>query len=193
MGAFSEWFENVKYDHPVFYRLLSLIIWATLLLLCFMILPDSPMLRAMGITGQQKRIAALGNGIYWSTRAAVSQTGSPEEHTQIFGNIERVDSAGRLIVSVPEGEKWVQKPLTLANAEITDMYGAAQIVGSLRTENARFDVYGANRVVVWIRNTPLNVKLIEASVARPDTNPMTNIFDLAFATYYWGIVKGSGS
>jgi len=60
-------------------------------------------------------------------------------------------------------------------------------------ENARFDIYGQEQVVTWIRNTPLNVKLIEAGVAKPDPKPPTNIFDLAFATYYWGIAKGRNS
>ena len=144
----------------------------------------------MGINGLQNKISATGNGIYWSTRASISQAGNPD-HSQEYGNLEGIDPSGKIIISVPDHDKWVKKNLALANAEITDMYGAAQIIGSLRTENARFDIYAPDRVVIWIRNAPLNVKLIEAGVAKPDTNPLTNIFDIAFATYYWGEAKGT--
>ena len=190
MEAISEWIEGFKYDHPGIYRILVIFFFFTILLTCFMMLPNSPMLKAMGINTVQKRISATGNGVYWSMRASISQSGNPE-HTQEYGNLEGVDPSGKLIVSVPSHDKWVRKNLALANAEITDMYGAAQIVGSLRTENARFDIYNSNRVVIWIHNAPLNVKLIEAGVAKPDTNPLTNIFDIAFATYYWGEAKGN--
>jgi hypothetical protein len=189
MEALSDWLESFKYDHPGIYRIFVVIFSISVLLIGFMMLPDSPMLKAMGINGVQKRISATANGIYWSTRASISQAGNPE-HTQQYGNLEGVDPKGKIIVSVPDHDKWIRKSLALANAEITDMYGAAQIVGSLRTENARFDIYGQDRVVIWIRNAPLNVKLIEAGVAKPDANPLTNIFDIAFATYYWGEAKG---
>ncbi len=191
MDAFSEWAESVRFDHPVLYRFVTLTGLLVVMLIGFMALPNSPMLKAMGINGAQARVSATANGIYWSTRAAINQAGEPEDHIQAFGNIEGVDSTGKLVVSVPEKDVWVKKPLTLANAELTDLYGAAQVVGSLRLENARFDIYGKDRVVVWIRSTPLNLKLIEAGVAKPESNPITNIFDLAFATYYWGIAKGS--
>jgi len=190
MEALSDWLESFKYDHPGIYRIFVVIFSISVLLIGFMMLPDSPMLKAMGINGVQKRISATANGIYWSSRASISQAGNPE-HTQEYGNLEGVDRIGKIIVSVPEHDKWIRKNLALANAEITDMYGAAQIIGSLRTENARFDIYGPDRVVIWIRNAPLNVKLIEAGVAKPDTNPLTNIFDIAFATYYWGEAKGT--
>lgn len=191
IDALTSWVESIRFDYPVLYRIVTITLLAVVLLICFMALPNSPMLKAMGINGAQARVSATANGIYWSTRASVNQTGEPEDHIQAFGNIEGVDSAGKLVVSIPEKDVWVKKPLVLANAELTDLYGAAQIVGSLRLENARFDIYGTDRVVVWIRSTPLNVKLIEAGVAKPESNPITNIFDLAFATYYWGIAKGS--
>ena len=189
MEMIGDWFEGFKYDHPVIHRVAIFLFGIMALLVVFMMLPSSPMLKAMGINGVQTKISATANGIYWSTRASISQAGNPE-HTQEYGNIEGFDPAGKIIISVPEHDKWVRKNLALANAEITDQYGAAQIIGSLRTENARFDIYPPGRVVVWIRNAPLNVKLIEAGVAKPDSNPLTNIFDIAFAAYYWGEARG---
>lgn len=191
MEALSDWLETIRFDYPILYKTCVTALVLIVLLVGFMSLPNSPMLKAMGINGAQARVSATANGVYWSSRAALNQTGEPEEHTQAFGNIEGIDPAGKLVVSVPENDKWIKKTLVLANAEVTDLYGAAQLLGSLRLENARFDIYGPDRVVVWVRSTPVNVKLIEAGVARPERNPLTNIFDLAFATYYWGIAKGS--
>ena len=188
----ADWLDALRYDHPGVYHMLLVVVGTITLFVCFMLLPASPMLSAVGITELQKRVSAAANGLYWSARAALHREGEVG-YTQIYGNVEGVDPSGKLIVTVAQGDKWVRHHLTLANVKITDLYGAVQIVGSLRMENARFDIYGKEQVVTWIRNVPLNVKLIEAGVAKPDPVPPTNIFDLAFATYYWGIVKGRNS
>lgn len=192
MGRIAEWLDALRYDHPGVYRLVLVVAATLTVFVSFMLLPDAPMLRAMGISGLQQRISASANGVYWSTRAAFNKDGVGQ-HEQFFGNVEGVDQSGKLIVSIPREDKWTRQTLVLANAEVTDLYGVAQIVGSLRMENARFDVYEQGAVVAWIRNTPLNVKLIEAGVAKPAERPPTNIFDLAFATYYWGLAKGKGN
>jgi hypothetical protein len=185
----SDWLDNLRYDHPGIYRALLAALGVFVFALCFMLLPDSPILRAMGITGLQKRVSAAANGVYWSTRA-MFHNNIEVEHTQLYGNVDGIDQSGKIIITVPQGDKWVRLSFALANIEIADIYGVAQIAGSLRTESARFELYGNEYVVVWIRNTPLNVKLIEAGVANPAPRPPTNIFDLAFAAYYWGIAKG---
>jgi hypothetical protein len=185
----SDWLDNLRYDHPGVYRTFLATMGVFLFVLCFMLLPDTPMLRAMGVTGLQKRVSAAANGVYWSTRA-MFHGNVDVEHTQLYGNVDGVDQSGKIIITVPQGDKWEHLNFALANIEIADVYGVAQIVGSLRTESARFEIYGNDHVVVWIRNAPLNVKLIEAGVANPAPRPPTNIFDLAFATYYWGIAKG---
>lgn len=190
MDAFREWLDNLRYDHPGMYGVLLTFVGTSTLFVTFMLLPEAPLLKAMGVTGLQRRITATTNGIYWSTRAMVNSA-DDREAIQVFGNVEGIDKNGQVIVSVPEGAKWVRRELVLANAEVVDLYGVAQIVGALRMENARFEIYPPERAVVWIRGAPLNVKLIEAGVAKPDPNPRTNIFDLAFATYYWTIAKGN--
>lgn len=192
MWSFREWLDNVRYDHPGLYGVLLVSVGTMTVFVCFMLLPESPLLKAMGVSGLQTRISATTNGLYWSTRATFNSAGDGEA-VQVFGNVEGIDKSGKLIVSVPEGAQWIRRLLTLANAEVVDLYGVAQIVGSLRTENARFEIYPTDRAVVWIRGAPLNVKLIEAGVAKPDPNPRTNIFDLAFAAYYWSIAKGNST
>jgi len=185
----AEWLDNLRYDHPGLYRALMVALGAVSFIVVFMLLPDSPLLRAMGITGLQKRVSAAVNGVYWSTRA-MFHSNVAFEHKKLYGNVDGIDQSGKIIITVPQGDKWVRRSFALANIEITDLYGIAQIVGSLRTENARFEIYGDGYVVVWIRDAPLNVRLIEAGVANPAPRPPTNVFDLAFAAYYWGIAKG---
>ena len=190
IGALADWLDTLRYDHPGVFRVLTVVVGVGAVSACFMLLPSSPLLRALGVTELQKRVTAATNGVYWSTRAAMNDTAGERQHRQAFGNVEGIDASGKLIIAIPQNKKWVQQQLWLANVEIVDPYGVAQLVGALRQENARFDIYEEERVVAWIRNTPLNVKLIEAGVAKPDPKPPTNIFDLAFATYYWGIARG---
>jgi len=184
-----EWWNRLRYDRPVALMVLLGLTATAGIVVSFLWLPDVPILRAIGIAGLQQRCNAAINGVVWSTRAAFHQRGS-EEHTQIFGNVEGIDKTGKLIATVAKGSVWAHYDLTLANIQVTDLYGVAKIVGGLRSENARFDIYRQGQAVVWIRNAPLNLRLIEAGVAKPDPNPPTNIFDQAFATYYWGVAKG---
>lgn len=187
----ADWVDTLHYDHPGLYR--GLLVSAVIMVIgiTFLMLPDSPLLRAMGIMGVQKRVAAFSNALYWSSRAAVNgKSSSTNKPIVRYGNMEGIDSAGKLIVTVPNGTQWVRYNITLADIVITDIYGVAQQVGALRLEDARFEIYHDNQAVIWVRGVPFNVKLIEAGVAKPDPTPPTDIVDTAFATYYWGIAKG---
>lgn len=181
-------FDTLRYDHPKFFRSTVLFIIAMILFSVFMSLPDSTLFRAIGVTPVQQKISAMGSGLYWSTRAALNKEGS-SEHVQLYGNVEGIDQQGGLVATLPDEGKYKRRTFRLANLQLVDLYRAAQEVGALRMENARFDIYGEENVVVWIRNTPLNVKLIESGIAQPAERPPSNIFDLAFATYYWRIAR----
>jgi len=186
----SNWLDTLRYDHRGLYCGLVAVVVMFVLGLVFLTLPDSPMLQAMGVTGVQKRLSAFSNALYWSSRTAVNNKASADRPSVFYGNMEGVDQAGKLIVTVPNGSKWVRHYFALANIVITDIYGVAQQVGALRLEDAKFEVYSDDQAVVWVRGVPFNVKLIESGVAKPDPTPPTNIVDIAFATYYWGIAKG---
>ncbi|WP_323011477.1 hypothetical protein [Castellaniella sp.] len=183
-----EWLDTLRYDYPRLFRVLVIVALIISLVGGFMIIPEGSMARAIGITDVQHRVTATFNGLYWSVRAHVHQDG-PEQHVQLYGNIEGIDETTQLVVSIPIKDQFQQKTFRLANTEIIDVYGAVHAVGALRQETARFDVYDGNNVVVWIRGTPLNVKLIESGVARPAPKPPSNIFDRAFAAYYWRLAK----
>lgn len=186
----SDFLETLRYERPRAFKLLFSGILCLVSISIFMLIPELPMLRAMGVSDIQKKISAVANGSYWSFRAFLSQEGLSKPQ-QLYGSIEGVDESGKLIVSIPMDNKWVKQYLRVANTEITDLYGMAQLVGSLRYEAARFDLYEDDQAVVWVRNTPINLKLIESGVAKPAKKPPTNIFDQAFATYYWGVAKAT--
>lgn len=187
----ADWIDALRFDHPGVYRAVWVTSAAALAISGFFMLPDSPMLRAMGVVGVQKRVGALTNAVYWSSRAAMNNNSATDKPDVLYGNMEGVDSTGKLIVTVSDGNKWVRHYFALADIVITDIYGVAQQVGALRLEDAKFEVYRGDQVVVWVRGVPFNVKLIEAGVAKPDPTPPTDIVDTAFATYYWGIAKGN--
>jgi len=185
-----QWFETFRYDYPKLFHTLVVIAGLFLCYFVFMALPDTAFMRAIGVVGAQKRVTALQYATYWKVRAS---TGSPSDGAApavAYGNLAGLDRNGGLIVSVPSGASYVQRTVKLADIQITDLYGTAALIGQLRLEDARFDVYADNQVVVWIRGVPFNVKLIEAGYARPDPNPPTNIVDMAFATYYWAQFNG---
>lgn len=183
-----ELLDNLRYDHPRVFRSLLCAMGLLAFSTVFMSLPESSLFRTIGVTSVQQKVRAAMSGVYWSTRAFFNDNGD-DEHIQLYGNVEGINEERMLVAILPSGERWEQRTFRLANLEVVDLYGTAQELGALRMENARFDVYRDTDVVVWIHNTPLNVKLIEAGVATPASKPPSNIFDLAFAAYYWRIVK----
>lgn len=190
MAAFLDFLDNLRYDRPGLFALLVLAGVGLLLAAMFMAFPATPAARAIGVTTLQERVRAVANAGYWGARALLNRSGD-ETPQRRFGNIEGVDPKGSVIVTQVEGAEWVQRLYGVADAQLTDLAGAARVLSAYRTENARLDIYPGDQAVLWVRGVPVNVKLIEAGVARPDPNPPTNIVDLAFATYYWRIAKGT--
>lgn len=186
----GDWIDALRFDHPYVYRVGMLVSIAAVVLCSFLLLPESPMLRAMGVTGFQMRVSALTNALYWSSRARMNAKATTDSPKVYYGNMEGVDATGKLIVTVAEGGHWVRHYFGVADVVLTDIYGVAWQVGALRLEDAKFEVYRDEQAVIWVRGVPFNVKLIEAGVAKPDPTPPTNIVDVAFATYYWGIARG---
>jgi hypothetical protein len=183
--------DNFRYDHPGVFRTVLAVLICTVLVFGFISLPQSPLMRAVGITAAQKKVMALYYAIFWQLRA---ETGQPDPDARFevkYGSMAGLDSSGKLIVSVPSGDRFVQSTVNLADVKLTDLYGTASLIGHFRTEDAKFEIYGGNQAVVWIRNVPFNVKVIEAGFAIPDPNPPTNIVDAAFATYYWRMFNGT--
>ncbi len=189
----KDFIESLRYDHPILFRTLISFFGILFALLVFVSLPPSPLLRALGIAAAQKKVSALYYAVFWQVRAATNRDGGVPALQTTYGNMAGLDTSGKLVISVPAGNKFVQSRVNIADTKLVDLFGAAALIGQLRTEDAKFDIYHDNQVVVWIRNVPLNVKLIEAGHAIPDPNPPTNIVDKAFSTYYWRIFNGGGN
>lgn len=187
----KEFFDNLRFDHPLIFRWSIGMLLMSLSFIFFMSLPPSPLLRAIGVDTVQKKIASLYYGVFWQIRAATYSSDDGMLLQTTYGSMTGLDQNGLLVISIPSGHEFMQSRVSIADVKITDLYGVAALIGGLRTEDAKFDIYPGNQVVIWIRNVPFNVKLIEAGFAVPDPNPPTSIVDKAFATYYWRIFNGS--
>lgn len=187
----SDFFEWLRYDHPTAFRGLISFLVMLCMLVVFIAIPPSPLMNALGVVSGQKKLSSLYYAAFWSIRAYTNNdAGMPALHTT-YGNMLGLDPSGKLVISVPSGSKFIQSKVQIADTKLTDLFGAASLIGQLRTEDAKFVIYPENQAVVWIREVPFNVKLIEAGYAIPDPNPPTNIVDKAFATYYWRNFKGA--
>lgn len=187
----KEALDNFRYDRPKTFFALSGITLSIVAFTIFMSLPPSPLFRAIGVTDAQNKATALYYALFWQFRAATTDEGTAEKQQTIYGNMKGLDHTGELIVSVPSGDRFVLQKLYLADIKITDAYGTAALIGQLTTVDAKFDIYSNNQTVVWIKDVPFNVKVIESGFAVPDPNPPTNIVDIAFSTYYWRLFNGS--
>lgn len=159
----------------------------------FIILASSPVGAALGVTKIRDRGVSLYHASFWFARAQLNNEGYADIERTTYGSVLGLDKDGQLIIKFADGRKFIKKAMKLADVRLIDARGAAVIVNSLRSENAKFEEYSDDQVVVWINDEPLNVRLIEAGVARPDPTPPTNIVDKAFAIYYWRKFYGTDS
>jgi len=190
LERFREWFETLRYENPA--RLWTLIATCTAVctLAVLAMAPSTAFVRAVGIPEWQTRGGALLRAAYWAGRAALNAA-SDERPTRRYGSMEGVDDAGNLIASLPDGTRWVTARYRFADLTIMDAMGVARHVALRRGEDARFEIYRGDQVVVWIGGGPFNIALIDAGFAEPDPHPPTNIVDIAFATYYWNVARGA--
>lgn len=187
-----DFFDTFRYEYPALFRTTIGMALTFALVVIFVAVPPSPLMRALGVTAGQKKVASLYYAGFWYVRASMNAEGINALQTT-YGNLIGLDKSGQLIISVPSGGRFVESAVRIADTKLTDLYGAAALVGQLKSEDAKFEIYSDRQAVIWIRNVPFNVKLIEAGFAIPDPNPPTNIVDKAFATYYWRNFNGSGN
>ena len=189
MERFREWFETLRYENPARLWMLVATCAAACTLAALAMAPSTAFVRAVGIQEWQMRGGALLRAAYWAGRAAINAA-SDERPSRRYGSMEGVDGAGNLIASLPEGARWVSTRYRFADLTIMDVAGVARQVALRRGEDARFEIYRGDQVVVWLGGQPFNIALIDAGVAEPDPHPPTNIVDIAFATYYWNVARG---
>lgn len=187
--ALLEWIDDFRETRP-------LLAWSaigtgvlSMVIALFMAIPASPMFEAVGATEVQSRIRAAGQSIYWGYRVALGRNALERPQT-VYGTITGASTQGTVLMSVPVGEGFqiVQVKLANVQSETVDSSRLWRLVEQVRNQNARVDVYPDGRSVVWIKGQPLNLMAIEAGAAKPETNPVTNIVDKAFASYYWNVI-----
>lgn len=177
--------DDFRYEHP---RVFWMTLWVAILVgsgAGFMSIPETPISTAMGIAKLQTRAISLVRAVRWYVRVQVNTDGVASPGRVTYGTVMGLDRQGNLVISEAIDDRWQKNKVRLADVKLVDLRGAAMAVKELRDQNARFEVYGDEQAVVWIKGSPLNVKLIESGFAEPDPNPPTNIVDKAFATYYW--------
>ena len=189
MGGLIKFLEDMKYERPKIYYAGMMALLVVIFIAAFMMLPPVPILRAIGVTGAQTRLGAAVNAVYWQARVMFNEPGN-EEPVKEYGNLLGISKSGQVVVQVVDGTQWVTKEYGVADTPLIDLYGSAKIVSALTASSARFDVYEKDQVVIWVRGEPLNVRFVEAGVAKPDPSPPTNIVDAVFAAYYWTVAAG---
>lgn len=184
-----EWFEDLREARPVLAWSGAVAGGFAILLALIMAMPSSPVMNAIGATELQNKIRAVGQAAYWSYRVAVGRN-AVEKPKTLYGTVTGASSTGMVLMSIPVGSSFQVVEVMLANLDRQTIYPAAmwKVVEEVKNQNARVDVYPDGRSVIWIRGLPLNLRVIEAGAAMPETNPVTNIVDKAFASYYWKVV-----
>jgi len=181
--------SDLRFDHPRIYWTAFLCLGLVVVIGTFFFIPSNSFFEATGVNEAQRRIFALKNAVYWYARSIIhSSVDGPEFRTR-YGSIIRYQS-GSVVSSLPEGDRFEEFTLHLADVIIDSPVIAEAVIDSVRLKDARFEIYDKNKAVVWISNKPLNVALIEMGAAKPDPNPPTNIVDSVFASYYWSQFKG---
>ncbi len=187
--ALLEWIDDLRESRPV-------LAWSAIgsgalavVIAMFMAIPASPMFEAVGATEVQSRIRAAGQSAYWGYRVVLGRNALERPQT-VYGTITGASTQGTVLMSVPVGEGFqiVQVKLANVQSETVDSSRLWGLVEQVRNQNARVDVYPDGRSVVWIKGQPLNLMAIEVGAAKPETNPVTNIVDKAFASYYWNVI-----
>lgn len=184
----SAWFFDFKFQYPWRYKsLIAALIFGSIFIVLMMV-PESTFTRAIGIIHLQQRAVALKHALYWDIRVYTNPNVSVK-HTVKYGFVDGLTKDSLLAVSIPQGDIYVKEEYRLADVQIKNAIAVSYHVKAYRAVNARFDIYD-DMVVVYLDGVPLNLQIIENGMATPDPNPPSNIVDAAFATHYWGIVRG---
>lgn len=186
-----DWVRDLKERHPIFWWGGVLPTLGAVALYAFMLMPNTPVLTALGIDDFRSRLKAGVEASYWGYRVLVGRE-SLDRPRVIYGTIAGVNKTGSLVLSVPQNGDFELIHISFANINLktVDLRHLTRVVAGYKDQNARIEVYRDDRSVVWVKEQPLNLAIIKSGAAQPETNPVTNIVDLAFAGYYWRIFTG---
>lgn len=183
-----EFLTDLRYESPVTFKVLISAILLFFVLFSFVYIPKTELTKAMGIGQLQERFSALRHALYWQSRSVFNQE-LKIEHSILYGFLSSISNDGLVVTSVPSGDSYIKMRFTLADIKVRDISAIRKFIDANKAANVRLEIYG-EMVVVYLGGSPVNVEFINSGFAIPDLNPDSKIVDVAFATYYWNIVRG---
>lgn len=150
---------------------------------------DNSFCRNSGILRLAQKTVFFKKAVYWQTRT-VKNAGLNDPHyweaiDRRYGNILGIRKDGSLVYQYFDDDRILEADGYLGNIKITDLAGAARLLQSMRQFEVVISLYENDYLIVWMQSRPINLDLIQRSVALPDFRPPTNIADQIFAKYYW--------
>lgn len=141
----------------------------------------------LGFDGARTRVESGIKAGYWAYRAMRGNENVKERGLSFRGYIDRAQG-DLLLVYLYQGKGRKRLIVRLANVR----EGSVNVEGfakRYRGQNLQFDVYRLPyekyaRAVIWQRDKPLNLEVIERA-GGAELNPPTNVVDKVFARYYW--------
>jgi hypothetical protein len=184
----NDWYSTFRYDYPFLYRFSTIAVALTFVVGGFMLIPRTELSRVVGVEQMQDRISALRHAIYWQFKSVLYPTVTTH-HAVLYGFLTSINSSGVIEVMVPIENEYLTKEFKLADLKLQDIGSIRLHIELNKKANVRLEIYG-EMVVVYLGGAPLNIDFIDSGFALPDTDPPSNIVDVAFATYYWNVVRG---
>lgn len=172
-------------SRPTFWLLMSPMI----LVVLFWSMGGTGFGKAVGADGARVRIEAGFKASYWAYRAAWGQESTQEKGYSFRGYIDRAQG-DLILVYLYQGGGRKRLIVRLANVR-EGTVNVEDFAREYKGKNLRFDIYrlpkeAYPRAVIWQREAPLNLQVIEKS-GGAELNPPTNVVDKIFARYYWRI------
>jgi len=143
--------------------------------------------QALGLGDARHRVESGFKAGYWAIRAVRGSENAEESGLSFRGYIDRAQD-DLLLVYLYEGKGRMRLIVRLANVREGSV-NVEDFAKTYRGQNLKFDVYRLPneryaRAVIWQRDIPLNLKVIERA-GGAELNPPTNVVDKVFASYYW--------
>lgn len=196
--AWSQW----RYENPGQALLASLTASVTGLAFCFALLwavADSSFGKDTGLFTAREKVSNVYYALVWSTRAFLdSQSEKPLQPQRFSGSIEKV-VGNMMIVAYYDQGKQLKRVIRLANVIVQDVDGFKTWSEQYRLKGMLIDFYiplekvsgyDVWAAVLWYRQAPINVELVELGLGHPAVNPPTVVVNDIFSRHYWSLVKG---
>ncbi|MDU4254434.1 hypothetical protein [Pseudomonas sp.] len=193
---FLEEYAQWRYEHRGLAIVVGVVASGGVLLSCLVVawlLAATSFGQAVGLDSARARATNAYYAAMWATKWATGAETEPVYPKRYSGAIEKIVNDMLVVVYYEEGKQYrrVVKPanvITTDNIKFKEWASQYHLKGisiefyePLGQVSGR-DIWGA---VMWYRQTPINVELVEQGVGYPEKNPPTVVVNKIFALYYW--------